>query len=91
VIHYGAGSDRRANQDAAFSRAAVLHWLCCPVSGGRRREPGQVPRVAGPWVLCRLPWKYETVAFTFPQKLQLIPVAGCFSLKWDPEHCMTEV
>jgi hypothetical protein len=46
VIDYVAGSDRRANQDAAFSRAAVLHWLCFPVSGGRRltvESPGRCP------------------------------------------------
>jgi hypothetical protein len=46
VIDYVAGSDRLANQDAAFSRAAVLHWLCFPVSGGRRltvESPGRCP------------------------------------------------
>ena len=51
MIDYGAGSDRRANQDAAFSGAAVLHWLSCPVSGGRRHaveSPGRCPGSPGP-------------------------------------------
>jgi hypothetical protein len=51
VIDYVAGSDRLANQDAAFSRAAVLHWLCFPVSGGRRltvESQGRCPGSADP-------------------------------------------